>query len=131
MARRKAPKTWDQIERMRQKAIKFLRDVVQDEEKAQEFERMSTRQYAERKRIQVAENPGRRRAKIIQRSREMAKARRPSRDELLDQIEELEGQVEELEQANELLEDQVSQIADVLGFEVLEEEAEEEGEDED
>jgi hypothetical protein len=127
MARRKAPKTWDQIERMRQKAIKFLRSVVQDEEKAQEFEAMSTPQYAEHKRIQVAENPARQNAKIIQRSyRQMAKARQATRAELLDQIEELEGKVEELQETNEDLSDRLEQIGDLSAVEEEEEEEEEE-----
>jgi hypothetical protein len=133
MARRKAPKTWDQIERMRQKAIRFLRDVVQDEEKAEEFEGMSRREYAAHKGIQAAENPSGQNAKIIQRSyRQMAKARQATRAELLHQIEELEGEVEELQETNEDLSDRLEQIGDLSAVEEEEEEEQEEGdEDED
>lgn len=137
MARRKAPKTWDQIEAMRQKAIRFLRDVVQDEEKAQEFEAMSTRQYAAHKGIQAADNPSRQNAKIIQRSREMAKRKAaPSRAELEDTIEQLEseieglqGELEETEEERDALAEQVEQIEEVLGVETVEEEEGDEEED--
>jgi TolA-binding protein len=116
---------------MRQKAVRFLRSVVQDEEKAGEFEGMSTRQYAAHKGIQAAENPSGQNAKIIQRSyREMAKARQATRAELLDQIEELEGEVDELQENNETLEDQLSTIAEVLGVEEEEEEAGDEDDEE-
>jgi len=129
MARRKAPKTWNQIEAMRQKAIRFLRNVVQDEEKAQEFEAMSTQQYAEHKRIQVTENPSRQNAKIIQRSyRQMTKARQPTRAELEDTIEQLESELEEVTDARDELAEQVDAVAEAIG---ATEEEEEEDSDED
>ncbi len=50
-------KTFDQIESMRQKAVRFLRDVVGDPDKAEEFEAMSPADYAEHKKIRMIENP--------------------------------------------------------------------------
>jgi len=88
---------------------------------------MSSQQYAQRKRIQVAENPSRQNAKIIQRRyRQMANARQATRAELLDQIEELEGEVEELQETNEDLSDRLEQIGDLSAIE-----EEEEAEDQD
>jgi hypothetical protein len=59
MKRRKAnpkEKTREQVEGMQAKAVRFLRDVVKDDDKADEIEGLSTAEYAERKRIQLT-NP--------------------------------------------------------------------------
>lgn len=137
MPGRKAPKTWDQIEAMRQKAIRFLRDVVQDEEKAQEFEGLSTREYAERKGVQVAENPSCQTKTIERTYRQMAKRRaEPTRAELEDrvaeleeQVEDLEGELEEVEGERDELSEQVDAACEALGVEVEEEEPEDTDQD--
>jgi len=49
-------KTLDQVERMQAKAVRFLRDVVGDEDKASEIEGLSPQEYAERKRVTIS-NP--------------------------------------------------------------------------
>ncbi len=49
-------KTIDQIRAMQDKAVRFLRDVVGDPDKAEEFEAMSLEEYAEHKRVTI-ENP--------------------------------------------------------------------------
>ena len=51
--------TLDQVERKREKAVRFLEDVVRDPEKAAEFDSMTTAEYADHKGIEIAENPGR------------------------------------------------------------------------
>lgn len=52
----KKEKTYDQAAAMQQKAVRFLRDVVGDEEKANEIESLSVSDYADRKRL-VLTNP--------------------------------------------------------------------------
>jgi hypothetical protein len=52
-------KTAEQVEKMQAKAVKFLRDVVGDDEKAREIEGMSLQEYADKKKVQI-ENPKKR-----------------------------------------------------------------------
>jgi hypothetical protein len=52
-------KTLDQIERMKSKAAEFVRDVVGDPDRADEFEEMSPEEYAAHKQIQI-KNPNQR-----------------------------------------------------------------------
>ena len=52
-------KTLDQIEQMQAKAVRFLRDVVGDPDKASEFEAMTPDEYATHKKITIRENPRR------------------------------------------------------------------------
>ena len=54
-------KTREQVEKMKEKAARFSRGVIGDEDKAREFEGMSTEEYAEHKKIELV-NPARRRA---------------------------------------------------------------------
>lgn len=49
-------KTREQLERLQDKAVRFLRDVVGDDDKADEIEGLSVEEYADRKRIHLA-NP--------------------------------------------------------------------------
>ena len=115
MPRRK-PKTREQVERMRQKAVRFLRDVVGDPERAGEFAAMSTEEYAARKRIEIATNPAWQKERNI-----IMAAKQPSRAELEERVEELEEQVEDLEDENQDLHDKLDSIIDIA-------EEEEEGE---
>lgn len=43
-------KTLDQMTAMQRKAVRFLRDVIGDQDKANEIESLSSAEYAERKR---------------------------------------------------------------------------------
>jgi hypothetical protein len=45
--------TYDQVAARQQKAIRFLRDVLQDDEEADDFESMSVPEYAEHKRLVI------------------------------------------------------------------------------
>lgn len=56
MARSKKEKSYDQAAAMQQKAVRFLRDVVGDQEKADEIESLSVSEYADRKGL-VLTNP--------------------------------------------------------------------------
>ncbi|MBZ5513642.1 MAG: hypothetical protein LAN62_02125 [Acidobacteriia bacterium] len=59
-------KTREQVEKMKEKAAGFSRQVIGDEDKAQEFEDMSVEDYAQKKKVQLV-NPARRR-EIVERA---------------------------------------------------------------
>jgi hypothetical protein len=50
-------KTREQLEKMQEKAVRFLRDVVGDSEKADEIDDLTIEEYADKKRIHLV-NPG-------------------------------------------------------------------------
>ena len=104
--------TRDQVASRKDKAVRFVRDVLDDPDRADEIESESLDDYATRRRIQLL-NP---------RTRKMAIAKRvQSRQELQDRI-------HELEEENETLQDQLDQITDIVAPMEEEEEDEEEGE---
>lgn len=90
-------KTLDQVERMKDKAVRFVRDVIGDHERADEIEVESPEDYAERKGLRIIRNPHKRRNSMPHQSR----------TELLERIEELESE-------NQELQDKLTAIADVL-----------------
>ena len=90
-------KTLDQIESMKAKAVKFLRDVVGDPSRADEFEEMTPKEYAEHKHVQIV-NPARGRKGIA-----MAKLTR----------DELEARIDELEEENQALSEKLDSIAEI------------------
>ena len=55
-------KTLDQMERMKDKAAQFVRDVLGDDDRAQEIEDESVESYSDRKRIEIVDNPQRKNA---------------------------------------------------------------------
>jgi hypothetical protein len=55
-------KTFDQMERMKDKAAQFVRDVLGDDDRAQEIEDESVESYSDRKRIEIVDNPQRKNA---------------------------------------------------------------------
>jgi hypothetical protein len=59
MKPRTNPKTYtpDQVAAKQDKAVRFLRDVVGDDDKADEIEDLSLDEYAERKKLHMSENP--------------------------------------------------------------------------
>lgn len=100
----------DQVESSQRKAARFVRDVLGDEERAQEIEDESPESYAARKRILIIKNPAQRRIRAMA---------QPTKAELEDRIEELESE-------NEELRDKLSAISDVL-----QDDEDEEADDED
>ena len=127
MAKR-APKTIDELARMRDQAVSFLRRVVGDEDKAAEFEAMSPAEHAAHKGIEVQENP-RRHAAISMTRRKMAMASTTkSREELMAEIRDLKAEVRELEEQNEELSDRLDQIQSLADTEGEGDEEEEVGE---
>ena len=96
--------TREQVEKRKEKAVAFTRDVREDPERAAEIEDESPEEYAERRHIQI-QNPVRR-------------FRMASKRELEERVEELEGE-------NDDLNDRLDQITDLAGVEEEEEEGEE------
>jgi hypothetical protein len=96
--------TRKELARRKAQAVRFTRDVLGDEARAEEIEDESPAEYAERRRI-----------RIQNRSRGARTMPTPTRRELLERIEELESE-------NEELHSQLDQIADIVGPDEGEEE---------
>jgi cell shape-determining protein MreC len=89
--------TREQLERRKEKAVRFTRDVLDDPDRADEIADESLEDYAERKKIALA-NP--------RRKRNMAR-RAKTREELQDEIDDLKSE-------NQQLQDQLDSIADIV-----------------
>jgi hypothetical protein len=113
-------KTFDQVVATQQKAVHFLRSVVGDAEKADEFEAMSPDEYAAHKHLQI-ENPSSCRSQFRQR-RMTTMAKRMT-------VAELQDRVTELEDENQDLQDRIDSIADII--EPGDSEEDDDGEEED
>jgi hypothetical protein len=87
--------TSDQLHPRKDRAVRFVRDVLGDPDRAGQIADESLEDYAERRDIALL-NPGRR-------NKSMATKR------------ELEEQVSELEEENQQLQDQLDAIADIVG----------------
>ena len=98
-----------QLEARKAQAVRFVRDVLDDDDKADDIEDESLEDYAEHRHIKLSNPKG---------ATHMAA---PTRQELLDRI-------EELETTNEDLQSRLDEIADIIGDN---EEEEDEGEDDD
>ena len=98
---------------MQEKAVRFLREVVDDPDQADQIEAMTSEEYAERKRITIA-NPRLRRSNM----------RRPTYNELKERV-------DELEEENHALNEKLDSIVDIAASEDDEEENDEEGEEQD
>ena len=90
--------TREQVEAKKAKAVQFLRDVVGDDAKADAFADMDVDDYAERKRIQII-NP--------RRNTMPGGGNGPTKQDLLDQIEDLQPK-------NQDLQDQLDAIYDIV-----------------
>lgn len=85
----------EQLEGRKEKAVRFVRDVLDDPDRADEIEDESLEDYAERRKIKIAEeNP--RGADAM-----------PTKEELMQRIKELEDE-------NDDLQDQLDQVADIV-----------------
>ena len=104
--------TRKQLETRKAKAVRFLRDVKEDDGRADEIEDESVEDYAAGRRIQLSNPKG---------GRVMAK-RTETREELKERVAELEAE-------NESLQDQLDAIADIVVPAEEEEEAEEQDEE--
>jgi phenylalanine-4-hydroxylase len=72
--------TYEQVQAKKDKAVQFLRDVVGDDDKADDFEDMDVQAYADKKHIQIV-NTGRSGIMTIWNGR--------AKQDLLDEIDEL------------------------------------------
>jgi hypothetical protein len=104
--------TRDQVKSRKEKAVRFVRDVLGDSDRADEIESESVVDYAARRKIAI--NP---RGGVV-----MAK-KTETREELKERISELEGE-------NESLQDQLDAIADIV-VPAEEEDDDEDGEESD
>lgn len=98
---------------MKAKAVRFVRDVLQDDERADEIEEEAVEDYAERKRV-VMVNPNRRKEP------NMARQTTPSRREL-------EERISELEDENQTLTSKLDSITQIVN----DDDAEDDGEEDD
>jgi len=100
-------KTLDQVEAMRQKAVRFLENVVGDSDRAAEVDNMSPQEYAEQKKIKIV-NPRRWPSTIPKGNN--ATMPKPTYTDLLDRVAELETE-------NEELTDKLDSILEIAGAE--------------
>jgi hypothetical protein len=98
--------TREQLEKRKERAVRFARDVREDDELADQIENESLEEYADHRHIRLL-NPTRKEKNMPV----------PTRRELMERIEELEGE-------NEQLQSRLDEIADLAA----EEEEEEAGE---
>ena len=89
--------TREQLERRKEKAVRFTRDVLEDPDRADEIADEGLEDYAERKKIALA-NP--------RRKKNMAR-RIKTREELQEEIDDLKAE-------NQGLQDQLDSIADIV-----------------
>src|SRR5437870_12545514 len=87
--------TRDQLQSRKEKAVRIVRDVLADPNRAEAIADESLEDYAERRKIQIT-NPSKRKKAIMATKRE------------------LEGRIDELEQENQELQDQLDTIADIV-----------------
>jgi cell shape-determining protein MreC len=98
---------------MQAKAVRFLREVAGEPERAEEFAAMSPEEYAEHKRVEI------RNAFSRAASQRRNPMRRPT-------YADLKERVDELEEENQALNEKLDSIADIASTEEEDEENEEE-----
>ena len=90
--------TRDQLQSRKDQAVRFVRDVLGDPDRAEEIADESLEDYAERRKIQIT-NPTNRRTAIMARGKTKA---------------ELEAEIAELQEVNQELQDQLDAVADIV-----------------
>ena len=98
--------TRDQVEGRKERAVTFVRNVLGDDDRADEIEDESLEDYAERRKIEIIN---------------------PRRSNTMPSNKELQERIQELEDENEELRDQVDAVADIVAPEEDDDE-EDEGE---
>ena len=89
------PLTRDQLASRKAQAVRFVRNVLGDPDRADEIEAESLEGYAERRKVKLLNPPNWRNAIMATKA-------------------ELEGRIDELEQENADLQDQLDAIADIV-----------------
>jgi hypothetical protein len=96
MAGTKKQKTYQQAAAMQRKAVRFLRDVVGDDDKADEIEGLSVDEYVARKRLTLT-NPAQTSTHTPRREKTMAEGNDPrTKQEILDSEAELLGILDDI-----------------------------------
>jgi predicted RNase H-like nuclease (RuvC/YqgF family) len=108
--------TRDQLQSRKDKAVRFVRDVLDDPDRAEEIAEESLEEYAARRKIQIT-NPHRR-ATMAKKTIEDYRAENAD----------LKDQIGELEEENENLQEQLDTIGDIVAGEEEAEEDDEPGE---
>lgn len=104
--------TTQQAEVSKAKGVNFLRNVIGDDDHADDLEDESLSEWAERKGVRIIENPKRKGAKIM-----------ATKQQLEDRVAELEAELDEYT-------DRENRILDALGVELDDEDSDEETDDE-
>jgi predicted RNase H-like nuclease (RuvC/YqgF family) len=106
--------TREQIQGRKEKAVRFVSDVLGDPERAEEIERESLEDYAARRKIQLM-NPERR-----------GTMPRKTIEDYRAENADLKAEIGELEEENENLQEQLDSISDIVAGEEEEEEDDDE-----
>lgn len=121
-----ATKTFDQVEAMKRKAVRFVDNVLDKPDRADEIEEESVADYASRKKITlVRENPNGRKATNM----ESNPATKAELESVLDQVEETLEDALDPKLTREELVQKVEQAYDMLAGDEEEEIDDEDGED--
>jgi hypothetical protein len=104
-----------QLQSRKEKAVRFVRDVLGDPDRAEEIADESLEDYAARRKIQIT-NPSRRRNAIMATTKSKA---------------ELEPEIDDLKDENAELQDQLDTIADIVAPADEDDGADDEEEDDD
>ena len=92
----------EQIEARKEKAARFVRDVLDDPDRADEIADESLEDYAERRKFEIT-NPTRR-----------ADMPRKSIEDYRDEVADLKAQLADVEEENEALQEQLDSISEIL-----------------
>ncbi len=120
--------TRDQAEARKEKAVRFLENVLHDPDRADAIREESLEDYAERRRIKIVGNPRRPRKRsldIVDRRPLGGGTMPPSKQDLQERIRELEEECDELHDENEQLREDLDAISDIASGE--EEDEDDEG----
>ena len=90
--------TRDQLQSRKEQAVRFVRDVLGDPDRADEIADESLENYAQRRKIQIT-NPSKRRNAIMATTKSKA---------------DLQAEIADLKEENEELQDQLDTIADIV-----------------
>ena len=122
--------TREQLQSRKDKAVRFVRDVLGDPDRAEEIEDESLDSYADRRKIRLT-NPQRMKSRVI-REVEDYMPKGETKAELLEKIQELEEENKELNDQLDEVTDKLEDVLDVVAPDETDsdEDTEEDGDDE-
>lgn len=110
--RKKKPWTYQHAAARKDQAERFVRDVLEDDDRADEIADMSTEEYAGQRGKELAPNPRRRKSMRKKVSTEQQQAINPV--EFLEREDKLREQIDKLKEEKESLQDRLDQIGDIV-----------------